>query len=323
MDVKVEQSPFLPGTNIQYAWDSTSLGNFKRCPRLYYYTMIQGWETKDESIHLRFGIEYHHALQDYEERRAKGDTHDEALHHVVYNLLLRIDDWEPDRDSKAGKNKNPETLLRTVIWYLDEHQGDEVETLIWKDGTPAVEQSFRFELTWGPEAVRNDKGHLLPTQPYVLCGHLDKIVVYQDQRFVMDHKTTTWYITPKYFEGYEPDNQMTLYALASKVVLHQDSPVRGVIIDAARIESDKSSFARGVTYRTPEQLAEWVVDLRYHLEDAERCARKGYWPMRDTSCDKYGGCKFRGICSKSPKVRDRFLEGGFVKQIEEEKWNPL
>ena len=323
MDAKVETSPFLPGTNVQYAWDSTSLGYFKRCPRLYYYTMIEGWETKDESVHLRFGIEYHHALQVYEERKAKGDSHDEAVREAVYSLLRRTDDWNPDRESKAGKNKNPETLLRTVVWYLDEHKDDEAKTLIWKDGTPAVEQSFRFELTWGPKASRNQRGHILPEQPYVLCGNLDRIVVYLRQRFVMDHKTTTWWLSNRYFDGFEPDNQMTLYSLASKVVLHQDSPVRGVIIDAAKIEADKSTFARGVTYRTPDQLAEWVTDLRYHLEEAERCAEREYWPMRDTSCDKYGGCKFREICSKSPKVRQRFLEGNFVRQPEKERWNPL
>jgi len=323
MDAKVETSPFLPGTNIQYAWDSTSLGNFKRCPRLYYYTMIEGWETRDESVHLRFGIEYHHALQVYEEAKAKGADHDEALREAVYSLILRIDDWNPDRDTKAGRVKNPETLLRTTIWYLDEHKDDEARTLIWKDGTPAVEQSFRFEVDWGPDAQRNSRGHLLPSQPYVLCGHLDKIVVYQGQRFVMDHKTTTWWLSANYFDRYEPDNQMTLYALASKVVLHQDTPVRGVIIDAAKIDVDKSTFARGVTYRTPDQLSEWVADTKWHLQEAERCAREDNWPMRDTSCGLYGGCKFREICSKSPKVRDRFLEGNFIRQTEEERWNPL
>jgi hypothetical protein len=323
MDAKVETSPFLPGTNIQFAWDSTSLGHFKRCPRLYYYTMIEGWETKDESVHLRFGIEYHHALQVYEEEKAKGKSHDESVYEAVYSLLVRIADWDPDRESKAGRLKNPETLLRTTVWYLDAHKDDEAETLIWKDGTPAVEQSFRFELSWGPRVARNERGHILPEQPYVLCGHLDKIVVYQGQRFVMDHKTTTWWLSPRYFDGYEPDNQMTLYSLASKVVLHQDSPVRGVIIDAAKIDVNQSTFARGVTYRTPDQLAEWVTDLKYHLEEAKRYAEEGYWPMRDTSCDKYGGCKFREICSKSPKVRERFLEGNFTKLEEGDRWNPL
>ena len=322
MDAKTSTSPFLPGTNLQYAWDSTSLSYFKRCPRLYYYKMIEGWDEKDESIHLRFGIEYHDALRIYEENKAAGMNHDEALHEAVYSLIVRIDDWNPDRESKAGKNKNPETLLRTVIWYLDEHEDDEAKTLVWSDGSPAVEQSFRFELDWSPPMERH-KGRILPDQPYVLCGHLDKIVTFMDQRFVMDHKTTTWFLGPRYFNAFEPDNQMTLYALASKVVLHSDHPVRGIIIDAARIEPDKSSFARGITYRSPDQLSEWVNDLRHWLNLAERYAAEGYWPQNDTACDKYGGCKFREICSKSPKVRQRFLEGNFVKQTEEEKWNPL
>ena len=65
-------SPFLPDTFIQFAWDSTCLGLFKSCPRLYQYTMIDGYVGKGESIHLRFGQEYHQALQDYDIARAEG-----------------------------------------------------------------------------------------------------------------------------------------------------------------------------------------------------------------------------------------------------------
>ena len=45
-------SPFLPDTFIQFAWDSTCLGLIKSCPRLYQYTMIDGYVGKGESIHL-------------------------------------------------------------------------------------------------------------------------------------------------------------------------------------------------------------------------------------------------------------------------------
>ena len=314
-------SPFLPGTNIQYAWDSTSLGNLKRCPRLYQYINLEGYEEKDESIHLRFGIEVHASYANYEIARAEGMTHDEALSETVYYLLQRMADWDPDRESKAGRKKNPETLLRTVIQYLDAHEHDEAKTLLWRDGTPAVEQSFRFELDWGPDTARNEKGHWTPDQPYVLCGHLDKIVEYQGEKFVMDHKTTTRQLYQSYFDQYEPDNQMTLYTLASKVVLN--SPVRGVIINAAEIGVGYSRFARGITYRTPDQLEEWLDDLKTILREAEQYARDGRWPMRDTSCDKYGGCKFREVCSQSPKSRQRFLNAGFNKLPENERWNPL
>ena len=320
MDARMEISPYLPETDVQFAWDSTSLGYIKRCARLYQYEK-EGWKSKDESVHLRFGSEYHDSLREYEVLKANGVSHNDAVREVVYGLLVRTSDWNPDRDTKAGKVKNPETLLRTVIWHLDEYEKDEAKTVLWSDGSPAVEQSFRFELDWGPETARNEKGHWIPNQPYVLCGHLDRIVNYMGERFVLDYKTTTWWITQSFFDRFEPDNQMSLYALATKVVLN--SPVRGIIIDAAKIEKDKTTFARGLTYRTPDQLAEWVNDLRHWLAYAEQRAIKGYWPQNDTACDKYGGCKYREVCTKSPKMRERFLNANFTKLEEGDRWNPL
>src|SRR6266436_1361263 len=83
-------------TNIQYAWDSTSLGWLKICPRLYQYQMIEGWQSHEESVHLRFGIEYHRALQDYDLSRAAGIPHDDSVHDVVKALLERTAEWRPD-----------------------------------------------------------------------------------------------------------------------------------------------------------------------------------------------------------------------------------
>jgi hypothetical protein len=139
---------------------------------------------------------------------------------------------------------------------------------------------------------------------------------------VMDRKTTTQTLGDYYFAQYEPNNQMSLYTLAGKVVL--GSPVKGVIIDAAQIKvREPNVFIRGFTYRTPDQIEEWLEDLRITLQVAESYATAGYFPMNDTACDKFGGCQFRGICSKSPQVRETFLKSDFVKLPEDERWNPL
>ena len=43
-------SPFsAPG--VQWAWDSTSLGTFKDCPRKYFYTLVMGYRARGESVH--------------------------------------------------------------------------------------------------------------------------------------------------------------------------------------------------------------------------------------------------------------------------------
>lgn len=307
-------SPFLPGTNVQYAWDSTSLGYLKTCPRLYQYIMIEGWAPKEESVHLRFGIEYHQALQEYDLARATGTRHEDAVREAIGNLYTRTFSWDTDPDTKAGRYKNRTSLIQLVLDYLDNFGPDDpAQTVIKSDGAPAVEESFRFELDWGPVSGE---------APYLLCGHLDRIVEFNGQVLVMDRKTTTTTLSSYYFDQYEPNNQMTLYTLAGGVVL--DSPIKGVIIDAAQIMLDKPNrFVRGFTYRTEDQLIEWLESLRYTLVAAENYARMDYWPMNDTSCDKFGGCRFRQICSKSPGVREAFLKADFVKAPPEERWNPL
>lgn len=320
-------SPFLPGTNIQFAWNSTCLGLLKECPRKYYYTVIAGWGSRDESIHLRFGIEYHHALQDYAIARAEGMKHDDAIHESVRALHGRVHDWTPDRTLRAGKYKNRETIVGLVVDYLDHFGGDDpAATFILDDGKPAVELSFRFELDWGPSRGQGqplpDNVGLGPSQPYLLCGHLDRIVNLHDDLYVMDRKTSVSTIGTYYMDQWTPSNQMTLYTLAGKVMLNQ--PVKGVIIDAAQVLLEKpNAFARGFAYRTEDQLTEWLADLRYFLREAEDFATANYWPQNDTACTKYGGCPFKEVCAKSPQVRDTYLAADFDRTDLNQAWNPF
>lgn len=330
-------SPFLSGTNIQYAWDSTSLELFKRCPRLYYYVMICGYEPPGENIHLRFGIEYHQALHDYETYKAEHDlNHDEAVCATVHDLLIRCKDWDPNPHTASEEKKSKKNLVRTVVWYLDQFKDDPAKTVMLDNGKPALEVSFRFQLDFGPssqyrqvherdwDAADEAETHNAQAQPYLLCGHLDRIVRFQGDIFVMDRKTAGSALTQYYFNQYHPHNQMSLYTLAGKVVL--ETPVRGVIIDGAFIFdnwTEASPFQRGVTYRTQDQIDEWLVDLSWYLGTAEACATQERWPMNDTSCDKYGGCKFRDICNKSPHVREKYLASNFKQLAKEDRWNPL
>lgn len=325
------RSPFLPGTYIQYAWDSTSLGYLKTCPRLYQYQMIEGWGGREESVHLTFGILYHNALQNYDLFRTDGLAHDDALAEALRQLLIESMDFDPDQTERAGKYKNRWSLVRTVIDYLDKFADDPAKTYVLENGKPAVELSFRFELDWGPRAslspqYTEDYGDpecigQTYTQSYILCGHLDRVVEFSGELFVMDHKTTTSTPGPYYFNQYAPNNQMTLYTIASQVVL--EAPVKGVIIGAAQLLIDESRFVRGFTFRTQDQLNEWLNDLHYWFATAEQFATAGYWPMNDTACDKFGGCRFREICSKSPGVRETFLKSNFTQLPPEERWNPL
>lgn len=306
-------SPFLPNSQVQFAWDSTSIGALKTCPRLYQYTIIEGWQPKTDSIHLAFGIEYHHALETYARFRADGVSHEESVKDTIRETLNRTTNWITDLTTKTGKYKNRETLISLIVDYLDYFVDDPCETYIKADGVPAVELSFRFELDFGPGEE---------STPYVLSGHLDRVVSFNDNLFVMDHKTTTTAPGDYYFNQYQPSNQMTLYTIAGGIVLH--TPIKGVIIRAAQILLEKPNrFVSGFTYRTPDEIEEWLLNLRIFLNIAETYAEAEYWPMNDTACGNYGGCKFREVCSKSPEVREMFLKSDFIQLPKESRWNPL
>jgi hypothetical protein len=324
-DEAMPASPFLPGTHIQYAWDSTSLGYLKTCPRLYQYHMIEGWIPKEESIHLRFGTEFHQAMHDYEIAKASGMEFEDAVREVVLALLSRIQTWDPDPTLRPYSHKNKAQLLYLVVAYMDAYRDDPCETYILDNGLPAVELSFKFQLDFGPQseaAIFEFDEYAVNRHSYLLCGHLDRVVTFSSEIFVMDYKTTTTTPTDYYFAQYSPNNQMTLYTFAGKVVL--DTVVSGVIIEALQVTNEAPmKFTRRPTYRSDEVIDEWLDDLEYHLANAESFATAGYWPMNDTACGMYGGCRFREVCSRPAAIRDRFLKSDFIQLPEEERWNPL
>src|SRR5215471_9809823 len=125
MEATTIVSPFVEGTKLQYAWDSTSLTWLKECPRKYQYSMIDGYQSKMKSIDLDFGSAYHSGIELYEHCRQAGDDHDTALSEVVLAALRSTRTWTND-----DPNKNRETLLRSLIWYLEEFHEDNAKTLV-------------------------------------------------------------------------------------------------------------------------------------------------------------------------------------------------
>ena len=78
--------------------------------------MIDGYVAMGESIHLRFGIEYHQALQDYDIARAEGIDHEDAIHSSISELVRRTHDWSVDETVKPGKYKT--ARLSFHLWWI-------------------------------------------------------------------------------------------------------------------------------------------------------------------------------------------------------------
>lgn len=308
--VREETPSHFDAQGLQFAWDSTSLKTVQKCLRYYKYTMIDNWENSRKSVHLTFGSHYATALEHYHKHRALGLSSDDALLEVVHETLLNTWEIVGSRDGvPIGKPwdsfdnaKTRDNLIRSIVWYVDQFEDEDIKTVILPDGKAAVEYSFTLEIDYG----------------FVLSGHLDRLCDYGGAYYVMDQKTTGATITSAYFDQFMPDTQMSLYTFAGKAIL--DLPVEGVIIDAAQIAVGFTRFERGFTFRTDSQLEEWYDDTIHDIERARDATLNNHFPMNPASCGNYGGCEFRKVCSRSPEVRENFLKADFVKR---KPWNPL
>jgi hypothetical protein len=302
-------STTVPG--LQIAWDSTSLGLLKSCPWKYYLAMIEGWESRRRATPLTYGIWFHEAAELYHKLRAQEHDHDEAVESVIKDALCKsgVRDaegtfipWESDDNRRTRF-----TLVRAVVWYLETYRDDSLITLLRTDGKPAVELSFRI-----PIQLHTPDGF-----DYLLCGHLDRVAYLDGHLYVTDYKTSGNGLGSRFFDNFSPSNQMSMYTFAGNIIFNR--PLAGVIVDGIQCAVGFARFGRGFAPRTQNQIEEWLEDTMQWIKIAEHYAATQHWPMNDTACSMYGGCSFRGTCSKDPSVRENYLKADFVKRI----WDPL
>lgn len=317
-------SPTLP--QWQTVWDSTSLGWYKMCPRLYKYQMIDGWEPRHRGLHLMFGGLYAAALERYAHSKASGATHDEATLRMVRWALensgtrtctgdhpqcsLNRDgptcgacEWTSwsDPDHPDSNTKNRFTLIRSLVWNVEERLTSPFTTLILANGKPAVELSFKFEM------------YDIEGESVALSGHMDEVVQAEGDLWVRDDKTSKNQLNAAYFQQYTPNNQMSLYSIAGKVILTR--PVRGVLVKAAQIGVNFTRFRTGQVPRSAQVLDEWLRDTEYYIRQARANALDNHWPLNDRSCFL---CSFKKVCAVSPSHREAHLREDFVRRT----WNP-
>jgi len=289
---------------VQTAWDATSLDLAQTCARKYYYANILGITPKHKSVHLIFGGIYASALEQFYKSRAKGASIEDATIEVVRTALTAS--WNKETGLPVefdDPKKTRVALIRTIVWYIEQFANETdhgIKTYHLENGEPAAELSFKLPLE----------------SDIMYCGHLDRVVTYAGDNYVMDQKTTGSTVGSYYFSGFDISNQMTGYSMAGKVILK--TPIKGVIIDAAQIMAQSTRFERGMTMRSEGQLEEWLNDTIAFIEAFQHASEREQFPMNPNSCFNYGGCPYKGLCAVDPKIRKHYIKSDFVSH----NWDP-
>lgn len=292
---------------LQLAVDSTSLGAFKNCPRYYYLSIIWGWEPQGHNVHLTFGLLIHGGVERYHHARASGGSHEAALDRALDWALCET--WRGGKPWTSGDpNKNRFTFIRSLVWYLDTYKEDFLKTALRPDGRPAVELSFSFD-----SGYRTQSGETI-----LFCGHLDRLAQRPDGALIIpDVKTSKRQLDPRFWGQFAPNNQMALYDMAGQLVF--ETPTQAIVIDGMQVLVGETRFGRWLLQRTDAQRQEWLAGQKFWLAAMEHCAQESEWPMNERGCDAYGGCQFRGVCSRAPGARDQWLRSNFQRRV----WDPL
>lgn len=316
-------SPFLPNSQVQFAWDSVSLTSILACPRRYQYQIVEGYVPSKPgfAIALTFGILFHRGLEFYHVEKAAGKAHDRAVEDAMSRLLadpmtatLPTDvdveeadaSADPDDDGITSRNAKVRTryhLLRSLVWYLEHYRDDPCETFILPSGKAAVELSFRIPVDLP------DFNH-----PVVLCGHLDRVARFNDHLYVVDYKTTKS-LSTQFFETFNLSHQLTGYTVAGNVILPETC--RGAMIDGIGLLIGSVKFSRAPSPRTPGQIKDYFHTLAHAQQLANSFAAAGYYPMNTSACYF---CDFKSICAQPPEYREKYLKLHFTPG---KGWNPL
>lgn len=290
---------------LQFAWDSSSMELAMTCPRKYYYRMILGISPKQSSVHLLFGGIFAKAVETFYKLRAQGQSIDEAT--LAVTRLALIESWDYETGQPKifdDSTKTRSTLIRSIIWYLEEYADEsesQMTTVHLEDGTPAVELSFALEFADG----------------LLYCGHLDRVVDYMGGRYWLDNKTTNAALTPFFFNRYAMSSQFFGYTWAGQTILR--SPIKGGIIDAIGVQVGATNFMRQPITYTADRIQEWHENALDVISLIRSYTALQKFPMNLTACENYGGCGYKDLCGRSPRVRDYYQQSNYSESV----WDPL
>lgn len=299
-------------------YDNTMLGSYKECPRRYFIRHVLGWRKEGLAMPLTFGLSWHDAM-DVVWTYAKQVPQAELPRLALAKFIERWEEQglpgEPDIDQATAMGaRTPGTAHEMLHNYVAKRWA-----MLQEAALVACEQPFAVPMP-GMEGVW-----------YI--GRLDKVLDYQQQRLVIEHKTTSEYkidggFKTQWVEGWYSDSQVKGYQFGGGLFFEN---LTQVWVDGALVHKkvhDAFKFVP-VAHQFP-MLEEWITDTRQWVTrvqrdtaqwNANRVLKDGNFPKNENSClGKYGACQFKDICQSvaDPSKLDSVPQG-----YKEERWEPF
>ena len=277
---------FVDGRQVK--WSASYISALQKCKRYYFYSVLQRWKPKNTSIDLVFGGFFSSAVEHYYRLYMSGVDSESCLIETVHEVMIATKQYKVFQTEEL---KTRRALVNAIIEYFDRYS--ELD----RDEIVKVEQEFNLPVT----------------DDITLVGKFDVVKKSNDMHVLIDQKTTKSNLSTHWFKIWTPNNQMSMYLYAGRVIF--PFPISHIIIDAVQVAKTGTNFLRGIVGRTKGQLDEWYKGIMGEIRSAQGRdpTKEEDWPQNPSACGYFRGCEFRTVCSNDPKLRKAYLKEEFTR----------
>lgn len=300
--------PTVPTVDARF-YDNSMVSTYKDCPRKFYLRYVRDWRSEGIATPLAFGLAWHCGQDVVWEYARKLGSQD---HLARTAMAAFLESWEAQglpaeldiEQTECFSPRTPSVAHEMYANYIEARWNILVEAQIL-----AIEQPFAVPI---PEA-----------EDLWYIGRLDKVIQHNQQKLVIEHKTTTEYkkdggFRSTYVDSWDSDSQVKGYEYGGGLYFGTEQ----VWVDAALVHKSVHNAFRfiPVAHQMP-LLQEWVGDTKNWIDRIEADKKKGYFPKNEGSCvGKYGPCSFLDIC-RTTHDPDRLQDAPPGYMVE--KWSPF
>lgn len=279
----------MPSENVMpKQFDYTMMSTYLACPKKYYLRIVRGIVGKAPPVAAEFGRVIHKALDswytDYDNEKA---------------LKVFTDNW---KDVEGDEKRTVAVGKKLLSLYFEKYENPPFKVL-------ASELPFTVALT-GAEVE--------------LIGRIDKIIEWNGEILIMDHKTTSR-LGYEFFYKIKPNMQFDGYIYAARNMGYPKCD--GIMLDALLVAkglcvpaqlAKLTPLARDISNRTESDMKQYLSDVNEILAEIDQCYESGKWRRNTESCCDFVECPYRKICKEDADLHERIIDS----EYKIEYWDP-
>ena len=282
--------------------DNTRIGDFKHCPRYYYYRHVRHWAPEDSgSPALWFGVFWGAAMDKLwvhktVEAGMEGFMEAWYAHGLTWPLPLAY--------QKQWGHHTPETAKRMLKPYWEKRRAfiESVQLLHVDKGLSYHEDGGDLDITY--------------------VAKPDKVFRVDGEVCAVDHKSTGYGSAAgfsfSWVENWQLSAQLDGYRWLLAKLYKQD--MVNLWVDAALVNKTAVKFELLPIRKMEAWNEEWLKDTEYWTHRIVEAHCLMDFRKNDKSCRAFNRlCEYFDICRWHPKPEEVELPQGFV----ERKWEPL